>query len=193
MIGSLPGQGAAVVKKSIVTWTHKQRHLSIEMKTKIVQHAPTINISIWHMTCAPIPTDSHVVATTTLVSIRRANCVCSSSCRPREGSRGAKQCWVDPETECACAKHFIALLLPSQNLKSVLVSIRHGFALLDPSRGQQEEQHTQFACRMETKVVVATTWLPIGIGSVCNSLYNSLTCLWCVLLVAYYSITTWLQ
>ena len=56
-----------------------------------------------------------------------------------------------------------ALLLPSQNLKSVLVSIRHGFALLDPSRGQQEEQHTQFACRMETKVVVATTWLSLGI------------------------------
>ena len=58
-----------------------------------------------------------------------------------------------------------ALLLPSQNLKSVLVSIRHGFALLDPSRGQQEEQHTQFACRMETKVVVATTWLSVGIAS----------------------------
>ena len=72
---------------------------------------------------------------------------------------------MDPETECACAKHFIALLLPSQNLKSVLVSIRHGFALLDPSRGRQEEQHTQFACRMETKVVVATTWIPVGIDS----------------------------
>ena len=57
-----------------------------------------------------------------------------------------------------------ALLLPSQNLKSVLVSIRHGFAPLETSRGRQEEQHTQFARRMETKVVVATTWLPVGIG-----------------------------
>ena len=47
-----------------------------------------------------------------------------------------------------------ALLLPSQNLKSVLVSIRHGFAPLETSRGRQEEQHTQFARRMETKVVV---------------------------------------
>ena len=41
---------------------------------------------------SPIPTDSHVVATRTLVSIRCANRVCSSSCRPREGLRGAKQC-----------------------------------------------------------------------------------------------------
>ena len=49
-----------------------------------------------------------------------------------------------------------ALLLPSQNLKSVLVSIRHGFAPLETSRGRQEDQHTQFARRMETKVVVAT-------------------------------------
>ena len=43
-------------------------------------------------------------------------------------------------------------------------SIRHCFALPDPSRGRQEEQHTQFARRMETKVVVATTWLSVGIG-----------------------------
>ena len=48
---------------------------------------------------------------------------------------------------------------------SVSGSIRHGFALPDPSRGQQEEQHTQFARRMETKVVVATTWLSVGIGA----------------------------
>ena len=48
--------------------------------------------------------------------------------------------------------------------QKVLGSIRHGFALPDPSRGQQEEQHTQFARRMETKVVVATTWLSVGIG-----------------------------
>ncbi len=70
---------------------------------------------------------------------------------------------MDPETECACAKHFIALLLPSQNLKSVLVSIRHGFAPLETSRGRQEDQHTQFARQMETKVVVATMWLSVGI------------------------------
>ena len=41
--------------------------------------------------------------------------------------------------------------------RSVLVSIRHGFAPLETSRGRQEEQHTQFARRMETKVV-ATGW-----------------------------------
>ena len=35
----------------IVIYTHKQQHLSIDMKTKIVQHVPTINISIWHKTC----------------------------------------------------------------------------------------------------------------------------------------------
>ena len=46
---------------------------------------------------------------------------------------------------------------------SVSGSIRHCFALPDPSRGRQEEQHTQFARRMETKVVVATTWLSVGI------------------------------
>ena len=33
-------------KKSIALFTHKQRHLSIDMKTKIVQHGPRINISI---------------------------------------------------------------------------------------------------------------------------------------------------
>ena len=35
----------------IVIYTHKQQHLSIDMKTKIVQHVPTINLSIWHVTC----------------------------------------------------------------------------------------------------------------------------------------------
>ena len=30
----------------IVIYTHKQQHLSIDMKTKIVQHVPTINLSI---------------------------------------------------------------------------------------------------------------------------------------------------
>ena len=67
-----------------------------------------------------IPTGIHVVATTTLVSIRRANCVCCSSCRPREVSRGAKPCRMDTKTDlrfcegrrralhtfCACAFSF---------------------------------------------------------------------------------------
>ena len=38
-------------KKIIDIFTHKQQHLSIDMKTKIVQHVPRINISIWHKTC----------------------------------------------------------------------------------------------------------------------------------------------
>ena len=38
-------------KKIIDIYTHKERHLSIDMKTKIVQHVPRINISIWHMAC----------------------------------------------------------------------------------------------------------------------------------------------
>ena len=38
-------------KKSIAIFGYKQRLLSIEMKTKKFQHVPTINISIWHMTC----------------------------------------------------------------------------------------------------------------------------------------------
>ena len=40
-----------VSKKPIDVYIHKQRHLSIDMKTKIVQHVPRINISIWHKTC----------------------------------------------------------------------------------------------------------------------------------------------
>ena len=46
---------------------------------------------------------------------------------------------------------------------SVSGATQHCFAPLDPSRGRQEELHTQFARRMETKVVVATTWLSVGI------------------------------
>ena len=53
---------------------------------------------------------------------------------------------------------------------SVSGSTQHCFALLDPSRGRQEEQHTQFARRMETKVVVDTTWLSVGIDT--NILYS---------------------
>ena len=32
-------------------YTHKQQHVTIDMKTKIVQHVPRINISIRHKTC----------------------------------------------------------------------------------------------------------------------------------------------
>ena len=47
MTSKLTGEGEADdVKKSIDIFTYKQRLLSIEMKTKIVQHVPTINISI---------------------------------------------------------------------------------------------------------------------------------------------------
>ena len=56
--------------------------------------------------------------------------------------------------------------LPKLNAhaQNVLGATQHCFAPLDPSRGQQEEPHTQFARRMETKVVVATMWLSVGIG-----------------------------
>ena len=43
--------GCGRQKKIIDIFTHKQQHLSIDMKTKIVQHVPRINISIWHKTC----------------------------------------------------------------------------------------------------------------------------------------------
>ena len=33
-----------------MTKNHKQSLLSIDMKTKVVQHVPVINISTWHMT-----------------------------------------------------------------------------------------------------------------------------------------------
>ena len=45
MIGLVTGEGG-VKKKHIDIYTHKERHLSIDMKTKIVQHVPRINISI---------------------------------------------------------------------------------------------------------------------------------------------------
>ena len=44
-------RGCCCQKKTIDIYTHKERHLSIDMKTKIVQHVPRINISIWHKTC----------------------------------------------------------------------------------------------------------------------------------------------
>ena len=42
-------------------------------------------------------------------------------------------------------------------------TIQHCFDLPETSRGRQEDLHTQFARRMVTKVVVAITWLPVGI------------------------------
>ena len=39
MIGLLTGEGPEV-QKTIDIFTHKQQHLSIDMKTKIVQHVP---------------------------------------------------------------------------------------------------------------------------------------------------------
>ena len=51
-----------------------------------------------------------------------------------------------------------------EHAHSVSGSIQHCFAPLQPPRGRQEELHTKFASWMETKVVVATTWLPVGIG-----------------------------
>ena len=40
------GEAEAAVKKSIAIFGYKQRLLSLDMKTKIVQHVLTINISI---------------------------------------------------------------------------------------------------------------------------------------------------
>ena len=40
MIGKLTGEGEDEVKKSIAIFRYKQRILSIEMKTKVVQHVP---------------------------------------------------------------------------------------------------------------------------------------------------------
>ena len=42
--------------------------------------------------------------------------------------------------------------IPKLNAQSILGSIQHCFAPLQPSRGRQEELHTQFASWMETKV-----------------------------------------
>jgi hypothetical protein len=39
------GDGEEAVKKTIAIFSSKQRILSIEMKTKIVQHVPRINLS----------------------------------------------------------------------------------------------------------------------------------------------------
>ena len=49
MTSKLTGEGAEAaaeeVKKNIAIFAYKQRILSIEMKTKVVQHAPRINLS----------------------------------------------------------------------------------------------------------------------------------------------------
>ena len=46
MIGLVTGKGDEVKKKLIDIYTHKHQHLTIDMKTKLVQHVPRINISI---------------------------------------------------------------------------------------------------------------------------------------------------
>ena len=38
------GEGAAVQKKTIAIFGNKQRLMSIDMKTKVVQHVPRINL-----------------------------------------------------------------------------------------------------------------------------------------------------
>ena len=46
MTPKLTGEGAAgVKKKNIAIFGYKQRLLSIDMKTKVVQHVPRINLS----------------------------------------------------------------------------------------------------------------------------------------------------
>ena len=46
MNSNVTNEGAAEVKKkSIAIFAYKQRLLSIEMKTKLVQHVPRINLS----------------------------------------------------------------------------------------------------------------------------------------------------
>ena len=45
MIGPLTGEGAGEVQKNIAIFTYKQRLLSIDMKTKVVEHVPRIHIS----------------------------------------------------------------------------------------------------------------------------------------------------
>ena len=46
MIGKLTGTGAVVeVKKSIAIFTYKHSVFSLDMKTKVVQHVPVININ----------------------------------------------------------------------------------------------------------------------------------------------------
>ena len=46
MNSKVTGEGAdAAVKKSIDIFGYKQRLLSLDMKTKVVQHVPRINLS----------------------------------------------------------------------------------------------------------------------------------------------------
>ena len=48
MTSNVTGEGDAggVVKKNIDIFIYKERHLSIDMKIKVVQHVPKINMSI---------------------------------------------------------------------------------------------------------------------------------------------------
>ena len=46
MNSKLTGEGEAEVKKIIVIFTYNQCLLSIDMKTKVVQHVPRINLQV---------------------------------------------------------------------------------------------------------------------------------------------------
>ena len=70
-------------------------------------------------------------------------------------SRGAKLWSMAPETECACAKRF--------GVHSPLFCTSWYLARY------QEVLHTQFAWSMATKVLVATTWLLVGIVQLLHS------------------------
>ena len=71
--------------------------------------------------------------------------------------------WTEKQNKCGLHQIHPAPRHPSQNLNSVLGAIRLGpYNLARP----REVLHTQFDCPMVTKVVVAITWLPVGIG--CN-------------------------
>ena len=45
MNSKVTGEGGDEVKKTIAIFAYKQRILIIEMKTKLVQHVPRINLS----------------------------------------------------------------------------------------------------------------------------------------------------
>ena len=48
-------------QKSIDIFNSKQRLLSLDIKTKIVQRVPTINISIWHVTCDMLHATCYII------------------------------------------------------------------------------------------------------------------------------------
>ena len=88
-------------------------------KTKVVQNIQTFR---------PISTGIHVVATTTLVSIRRANCVCATpvAALARALEEQNNVGWIPK---------------PFAHAHSVSGSTQHCFASLEPLQGRQEELH----------------------------------------------------